>query len=263
MDIYLKLMMEGALVTRKKASSTVKSRFDIAIERAAEEYASSQVPEEWREGRDQLLNLQMQRTRLVEEFKEMMTASALEKYIEEAFSILIKEGRHYIGNEAYELLLKSLAQIEPCLAEFNLETDQTFQEIFKMKDSVLESIFNLARSKFSEQSYTSALALFVLLTTLSSHQPAYWYRLGIAAQRAGNIDLALEAYEVTCSLDPAMLGPWIFSVECLLSLGVLDKAQVNFQKAQEIFKTRPDIDPTWQEIITKTEEGMVGALNQG
>ncbi len=248
MDIYLKLMMEGKIGDKPQAIN----RFDLAIEKAAEEYANETL-----EGvifNNQFITLNMKKTQLIEEYKESMKLTELKRFIENSFDILVKEGLKYIGHERYENLIKSFSGIDIYLEKFDLNTGQTFKEIFHIDDSILESIFQIAISKYSEEQYSSSMSLFILLTTLASNHPDYWYRLGIAAQSVKNLNLAVEAYEMANKLDPEMLGPWLFSVECNLLLKDFNKAQLNFEKSKTIFEANPELDVVWKEIIDRIED---------
>ena len=252
-DIYLRLMMEGSLLTKKKEDTYIKNRFDLEIERASNEYAAIFSLEE--SFNDPLSTPQMKRMRMIEEFKAALNFSELEKYVSEAFSIIVEEGFNYVGAKEYEVILNEFSQIESCLDEFDLKSKQTLQQVFGLQISTLERLFQIALLKFNEGAYTSSVAVFVLLTTLAPNYADYWYRLGIAAQRAEHINLALDAYMIAYELDPKMLGAWIFSAECLLSLGHIDGARSNFKKAKNLFSNEPDND--WQEMIAYMEQKII------
>lgn len=253
MDLYLKMMVEGRLVT-EEVSVKMKDRFDIAIENSAEEYVKNSYLGEITDA--QLMRPEMRKTQRIEDFKEAMKLPEMQNHLNVAFLSIFTEGSDYIEGEKYKILLADFSKVEGALEVFELATEQTFQEILNIKSSTLDAIDKMASLKYSEKDYSTSLSLFILLTTFAATHPDYWCRMGIVAQRLKEMNLAAEAYEIAYTLDPEMLEPWLFSVECLLLEEQSDKARLNFQKAKEIFAMASNSDPIWKEIIDLTEESL-------
>jgi len=256
MDLYLQAMIHGEFASTKKSKEApvVKDRFELAIEESAKAYADSIMAEE-DFSQNQLISPQMRRAQLIEEIKEAMKLTELGQHIETAANVLIDEGRQYLQKEAHEALLEDFSKIESALEKFDLNTDKNFKEILGIRDASVSAILRVAIAKFVESEYAPSISLFALLTTLVSENADYWYRLGIAAQRSENLDLALRAYDVAVTLDATLIGARLFAAECHLILGAHDEAEVNYKEARKILETYPD--EQWAKLVSSIESLVV------
>jgi tetratricopeptide (TPR) repeat protein len=246
-DLYLQAMMHG-LVSFKK-----KDKFDEAIEKNIVAYVNTLTFEE--EGNEpQLLSPKMKRARLIEELKEEIKMPELEEFLYGAFSFIKNDGTRYLDDSKFETLssefhraLKILEEMDP-----SKEIPAVLQKLLEISEGTIDAIYEIAIGAFGEGRNNECLAVFVLLTTLDQTNSEYWFRMGIAAQKCGNMDLALRVYPLCIDIDPNLMGAHLFSAECHLILGNRESALNELAEAKKI-KEISEVDPIWLDFLAAME----------
>lgn len=201
-----------------------------------------------------LVSPQMKKAQIREELKSAIQLPLLQEQIHAACTLLAHEGPHYMDNEIYMKLLNEFISIDETIDNLDLNADLTddLQKTFNISDPVMEVILQMAKAKFQEEEYRNSLALFSLLTTLKPSSGDYWFRLGIAAQKSGDIALALRAYETAIELNPDLIGARLFSIECYLHNKDKEAAAKMLQEVKEV-TANVELDEMWGDFLKKIE----------
>jgi hypothetical protein len=228
------------------------NKFDKEIEDYLIEYVKELPDEEF--AYNQLEHIHIKRQKLIRKLKERAIFTRLSHQLDSALIILYEEGLNYFNKEEYVLLIKDFLRAEENLA--NLDVTKSLspdvQAVLQISSTSLGLILKIAMAKFNENQFSQSLALFALLTAFAPGSSAYWFRLGIVAQRCEDRDLALSAYSVSSMLDPSQIGAQIFSAECHLMANAREEAQVNCIQARNIMKTTK-VEEIWPPLLSEIE----------
>jgi tetratricopeptide (TPR) repeat protein len=241
----------------KGQQAVAKDKFEIAIENQINAYIDSLDLNQ----NNQLLPPEVQRAKIMEELKEATSYTELSTYLIESLNLLRSQGQEYLDKEKFEELENVLSEIPKIIdqVDLNKELTESYQEILKFNDSVMESILKIAIAKFDEEKYADMIALCTLLTTLSPNNYDYWFKLGIAAQKAQNYNLALRAYEAANDIHPDLIGAKLFSVECHIMEGHPEIAKKALEDATKIAETT-EVEEGWRKLLTEVKT-IVDSIN--
>jgi tetratricopeptide (TPR) repeat protein len=255
-DLYLQAMMQGE--TLKKSISNVsnsdnKNRFDKELEKEIDAYIASLPEEETNSELNKLTSPAMKRARIKTELIEQAKLSELSEYIDSAFKILKNEAKNYLDKENLETLNQDFANGSEILEEIDLNFPQTenFKSLLQFSDSTIESIVQIGLAKYRESQFIQGLSLFILLATLIPENPNFWHRAGIFAHKCENYELATKFYSAAASLDPFLIAPWAFMVDCYLKREMKPEAKVANEEAMNLYKASHD--ESWKEFLLENE----------
>lgn len=249
-DPYLAAMMRGDFSKDKAQSKSAVSldRFSLLIEKSVNDYLDTIDFEEGFE--TQVQSSQMKRSKIKEELQEALKMQELNQNIQTAFQVLLRDGKESLESEEYLSLIEELSQMGNKISQINLEPlpQENFQTLLKMSDQTMRSLLKIAVSKFVTDQFDDSFALFILLVTLNSSHPEYWFRSGMAAHQNNQLDLALRSYKVAAELDPKLIGAPLFIAECYLRQGNREEAETAYKQAQAIAASY-EIDVEWKELL--------------
>lgn len=250
-DLYLQALMQGELVkqgVKSLASRAKKNRFEIEIEKQIDEYLKTIEPEEY--ANNPFMTPAMKIAQVREEMRSACKLTELSKYVEDAFKILSTESSIYLSEERQNALSDDFTSAVEQLDNIDMTNplNENLQTALHLSDTTLESIIKVATAKYNENKISDSLALYVLLSTLNPEYPEYWYRAGITAHADQNFQLALKLYNAAFTLDPEFLGARVLSVECYLSLQLLDEAKIAYIEAKSLSETMT-IEEEWNQIL--------------
>jgi tetratricopeptide (TPR) repeat protein len=235
-DLYLEAMMHGQFPQKKveEGHSLIKNKFQIAIEKAIDNYVDSYVFEDNTDHHG-LLDPSSKKLKIRE---EMLLSQGFERdvHIHDAFKFLITDGFKYMDERVFKNLIHEFGGLNDFLnlVDLNNEIPENLHEFFNFSNQVIEGIVNTAVSKYREGDFGISLSLFVMLTALNPLNDDFWFRQAIAAQVCGNIDMALNAYRKTLELQPDLLSPWLFAIECKLKKGLVEEAKLDFEEFKNL-----------------------------
>lgn len=256
MDPYLSALMHGEVSSKKSIEKPkqAKNRFEIQIEKEIDAYLDTLEDEEKDSLQNQLVPPAMKRARLRTKLREEAQLSELSGFITTAIKILTSKGKNYLDADQAELLQHDLDQAESYLDEIdlNLSTDKNLRELLHISDGTVESIFKIAQEYYNASSFPESLALFIFLATLIPENADYWYRSGILAQQRNHFDLAIRLHQAALTLDPSLIGPRIFSIDCYLNSGKQQEAEAVYKEAKSICETSP-VEDFWKDLLSKQE----------
>lgn len=241
MDPHLYETMHGIhkIPEKQPVTSKLEENLNVSIDQFVEKMALESQLEQHK-----LLNEQQRRVKIRLEIQEALKMEELTEKIEVAMQILVGESENLLSKEAHHQLLEELIN----LSKINSEDIK-----ISMSDSALDSILEIAIVKFSQNQYDDCLALLSLLTIVSPGIGDYWLRLGISAQKLGQYDLALRAYEAADELDPELIEAKLLSIECCIQLKFFSQAERKLEQVK-IFSSKVKIDSTWLELIPILQE---------
>lgn len=255
-DPYLEAQMRGEIckIPNNHSNSPKKlendsDQFDVAIDDKIQKILNLYSFEN-ESGENQFLSPEMKRKKKENELKHSLKESELKKYIDPAIEIIVKEGQNYFIPTEYNDIIDEFSTASENLKKLDLSKPlrEELGNLLGISNKTNTAILNIAIAKFDDQQYSAALALFILLTVLHSKEFSYWYRAGIAAQQSENFTLAVEAFQVAITLNPGLIGAYLFAIECYLQLDQRQKAK----SAYETVKSMNDIEPLgdqWREIF--------------
>lgn len=249
-DPYLEAMMHGDFLPKEKADVKVKkNKFDLAIERQINDYIDT-LNLEADPFQNKLISPSVRRSKILFELKNAISLPDLESYLPNAISLLISKGQHYLEHEAYTQMELELSKIPEMAERVDLsnEIGDSFQSVFKIDDTVMQSILQIAIAKFREEKYEESFSLFVLLSSLSPGNFDYWLQLGVAAQKFQKLDLALRAYEMALDLNPDLIGAKLFMVECYIEKNLLQQATKALEEAKQM-ADRIQMEQVWSDLL--------------
>lgn len=244
----------GRLGRNAYQNENVANKFDSWVNQEIDTYLNENYKDE-NTNQSSLESPQAKRAREKANLQKEAENPKLEKLVTKALVLLKSEGSVFLENEDYNSLFSNLSEAFAILEsqEIQLDPNQTFQEMLSLSQSSMESMVKIAKSIFLEKRYEDCLCLYQFLNLLDPNNADYLYHAGIAAQRVGNLELALQAYEAAAHLDEGFIGATIFSIECHLMLKQKSEAEHAFQRAQDILKDSPSNETTenWKHLLAK------------
>jgi len=256
-DPYLEAMMRGDYPRKTEQTPAIKSRlkdkYELAIEKKIHAYIDT-LNLESRYLQNRLLHPSTERAKLFMEMKEEIALVKLETYISTAIEVLVLHGQEFLDDSSSKRVEKELSAIPEILEQLDLgnASDERIQNTLKISNSTLDSILQVAIGYFQAKEFEKSLSILAFLCVLAPQISDYWFRMGMAAQRAHNYDLAIKAYAVAGSLNSELIEAKLFSIECLLSLDQMEKALTAMAEAKELSATF-EIDAEWHELLQQIE----------
>jgi tetratricopeptide (TPR) repeat protein len=252
-DLYLQALMHGEIL-KKSISPKIaekKNRFELETEKAIQEHIATLSFDEQDPNNNRFTTPEMKRARIKAELREQAKVSELSHFIGEAFKIITSEGKNFLGKEKYDLMNQDFAFGQEALEEIDLNIIPTenFQSLLHFSESTINSIFEVAVAKFNESQYPDSLALFIFLTTLNPENADFWHRAGILAQKCENYELAARLYSAAEAIDPSLLAPWVFSIDCYLKQDKRPEALSAYDEAMKIGEAS-EIQDEWKEMLS-------------
>ena len=247
---HLEAMMRGEFNSKKKTPPTeAKTKVDLELENEIDAYVDGlELPID-PNGRS-LDTPQAKKEKMKLELKEAVKLPELSQNLDTAMEILISEGANYLSPEANQQLLADFSNAATLLADMTLAdtANVSLQELSKFGDESMTSITTVAIAKYAEGKYLDCQAIFALLAILNPGYDEYWLRLGLAAQKNINFDLASRAYLAASGLNPDLIEARLFAAECFLACKEFDKAKHEISEAKKIADSIK-VDQQWLDLL--------------
>lgn len=247
--LYLQSLMR---YEAKKSKNQFDIDFDKEIDRAAKEYLD-QLP---KTDIDHTFENPKQREETVKlKIKEALKLPELSQQLDQAISILLKDGTSYLSKEDFDRLTHEFQDANKIFSQIKLEETTQFnlQDLCHISDESMLAIVNVGVAKYSEKQYLDCLALFALLTTLDPTVPEYWLRYGLAAYVNDKDEIALKAYEVALDLNPNFVEARLFAAECYIKQDMFNEAKEEYLVAKKLLSESKE-KSIWSDMISKLEE---------
>ncbi|MBA3237070.1 MAG: tetratricopeptide repeat protein [Parachlamydiaceae bacterium] len=243
---YLQAMMHGEIFQKK---NEVTDPLGLAIDKQIDSEVDAMELEEDPTHKN-MLSPKLRRKKIKMELKDAVRMDELSQLLESAVKLLMSEGPSYLSEKAYRLLVSEFSTIQHKIKNINLEqlNNVNMSSVVEISDESLNAIADVAAEKYSKELYLDCLSLYTLLSVLNSEQSEYWFRLAIAAQKFGNLDLATRAYTTAATLDPKHIGARLFAAECYIQRNLLTEAKAEFNAAEEIVRNN-EIEKKWLDLL--------------
>ncbi len=99
-----------------------------------------------------------------------------------------------------------------------LAKGKTAQEILELTDEAMKEFYEASYQLFENGHYTSAASAFLFLLTLNLTNPEYWLGLGMATQKCGQYEDAINAYEMAAYYKLDSPVPYFYLAKCLFAV---------------------------------------------
>lgn len=238
-DLYLQAMMNGELRPRKRVIDTLDPEIDRYLEETLKTEPSNQDP---------FYNNISHKAKLRVEIEETLKFSELSKQIEMALEFLAAQGKIS--------LIPHFSESTP------LDESKDFQDTLKIDNANMDAIAEIGKQAFTQNLIAESMAIFILLTTLSPSSAIYWYKAGIAAEKQDQYPLAIKFYSTASNLDPELLGPNFFLIDCYLETKKYNEAEVAYQRAKIQIETQ-NTESSWIDFLSKLEAKIHASPNRG
>lgn len=255
--LYLQAMMHGEHVTKRSTplkNLQEKDRFEIALEKQIDDYVDAMEFEEDPNHKN-LLSPTQRREKVKMEMKTAAKMQELLNHLNAAIKLILSKESTNLPSEMSDKLIADFTAALAKIKNTNPnEPDANLYTIIEISKESLEAIAVVAINKFSQGLYSDCLSLFTLLSVLIPGYAEYWFRLGIAAHKLNNIELAQKAYETASQLDSKLIGAKLFNAECYLQRHLAPEAEAELTAAKEIVgQYKNDIDKIWLDLLPKIE----------
>lgn len=264
--LYMEAMMRGEFARKKnmvlknkeergkeERSPEERSQFEIVLDKEIDNYVDAMEIEEDPSHQD-LLSPTLRREKIKTELKTAIRMEDLSQLIESAVKLLLAEGANDLSQETYKLLISDFSDAYTRISKINLEqaSDLNISALAHLSNESLEAIAVIAIDKFSKELYYDSLSLFSLLAIINPGHAEYWFRMAIAAQKFGNLELATRAYATTIELDSKHIGARLFAAECYAMRNLKDEANAEFAEAKKIAANNKT-EKIWLDVLSAVQ----------
>lgn len=119
-----------------------------------------------------------------------------------------------------------------------IEGEMTWAEVSSIPKALLKEITQIAYLKFKMAEYAVAETLFKGLAIIDHNNWYYRSALGAIYQKQKLFDQAIDEYSVSLMFQEQELSTLVNRGECYYSLGKMDEARKDFEKALELDKSQ-------------------------
>lgn len=99
-----------------------------------------------------------------------------------------------------------------------LQAGKTGQEVLELPDEIMAKFYKAAYQLFEHGKHLDAADAFLFLVTLNPHVYEYWLGLGMSLQLDGQLDGAVDAYEMAAMCRATDPVPYFYLAKCLFGL---------------------------------------------
>ncbi len=255
---YLHALMHGEIIFKKKggeADGTVhpKSKFENDLEKEIDTFVDG-INFDEDPNHVSFQSPQLKRQKLKLELKEATKLPELFEPVTTAIEVIFSDGPKYLSEDEYNTLVVELVVSTEQLANVGIEETlkKDLQTIAGISDVSIKALEKIAVAKFEEERFVDCQGLFCLLSLLVPGSSEYWFRLGIAAQKNENFELASKAYAVTLNLNPNNIGSRLFAAQCFIQRSLLDDAKTEISQAKETIR-EGGVDKIWVDLLGAIE----------
>ncbi len=118
----------------------------------------------------------------------------------------------------------------------------SWKSLLGLHDTSVDLFYRGAKKLFDSGRYPESEAAFFFLTTIDFAEYVFWLGLGHAAFHLGNINQALNAYDMASSCSPNAIWPRIYMANCFEALHDFEESLLALRSAEQELKNSPDKD---------------------
>lgn len=213
-----------------------KNKFEIEMDKDIENYLQPLTFEDGDPSQSQFFSPEMRRVKMREELTKEASLPELLSFVTSALKTLQQEKSTYLDKEHLDAMTHDFMQVDEALEKIpaNDSPTEDFQHLLQFSDLTMDSISTLAIAKFTENHFPESLSLYILLATLVPENEEHWLRAGIMAYRCENYELAVRLFSSAITLEPLLLIPRVFSVDCYLKRNLPAEAEAAYVEAMKL-----------------------------
>lgn len=129
---------------------------------------------------------------------------------------------------------------DKALLKRELAAGKTAQEILGFSNESMGKFYRAACHLFEYKRDVDAANAFLFLVTLNPHNHDYWLGLGMATQRCGDFEAAIDAYEMASVIDTESPVPYFYLAKCLFAIHDRESALQALDLAVEYSENRDE-----------------------
>jgi tetratricopeptide (TPR) repeat protein len=257
---YLHALMHGEISFKKKPANmdedaSPKNKLEKDLEKEIDTFVNGLEFDE-DPSRPSFQSPKLKRQKIKLELNEASKMPDLFDPVNTAIEVIFSEGTKYLSQAEYDTLVVELAVSTEYLANIGTgEAEKDIQTAAQISNVSIKALEKIAVAKFEEERYPESLGLLCLLSVLVSGNAEYWFRLGIAAQRCENLELASKAYGVASDLNRDNIGARLFAAQCFIDRSLLDEAKKQISEAKDLVKKGP-VDQVWLDFLRALENTL-------
>lgn len=104
------------------------------------------------------------------------------------------------------------------LLKEELALGKTAQQILEISDANMQAFYEAAYRLFEHDRVEEAANAFFFLATLNPFHHSYWLGVGMCAQLVGDLEAAVDAYELAALSEVESPVPYFYLAKCLFAL---------------------------------------------
>ena len=251
-DPYLMAMMRGEFSGQKTKATVPKDKFDMAAEKYLEQYVET-LDLEIDDGRNQLDTLEVKKARMCLQIMSELRFKELDSLVIKGLKYVVAEGAQFLDQGLYGAMLDQFTEMGEHLEDLDFDKPENFNDWSNLTQDVLDGIVRIGIAAYGRGQYALCLSMFALLASVKSDNADYWLRLGIAAQKNEDYELALKAYTFAIKINPVLIEARLFSAECYLKKSLVQNAKEELVEAKELSKI-VQLDETLSAFLSVMEE---------
>jgi hypothetical protein len=247
------LFQDHAPQKQEKSKNNVEIQFDQLLENLIDKLFLLDLLTQ-----NQLIPKSIRREKLKEDLRSSKKYISIDISLEHAFEIVKNKNDclAYLNPEEYKDMVAQLSKIPLYIkqVDFSQPLKSSLYSLLHLTTLTMQAILKVGLGKYNENDYQSSFAIFALLSSLDYANNEYWYRLGITANKIGEINLALQAFAYALFLKQNLLGARIFSAECYLKLNQIEDVKAELLEAKKIMERNSPPDQIWLDLISIIEK---------
>jgi tetratricopeptide (TPR) repeat protein len=130
-----------------------------------------------------------------------------------------------------------------------LNTPHTFEEILCVPKEKIDAAYTVGKELFEKKYFSEACDVFFLLTQLNPYFANVWIAMGLCWQNQQNYDAALGSNAIAILLNDKNPEPYLYSIECYLSLKEQDQAVAMIELVAPVIKQHADHKAFQQRLL--------------
>lgn len=135
----------------------------------------------------------------------------------------------------------------------------SWKELLGLSSESVDLLYRGAKDLFEKRHNPEAEAAFFFLSTIDYAQYAFWIGLGHAAFELGNLNQALNAYEMADTCQPGSIWPHIYMANCFEALRDFEESLICLEAALSELLDSPDKD---QSLLAELKSRIMTARSK-
>lgn len=141
----------------------------------------------------------------------------------------------------------------PDFAMQNLPNGTLAHELAGFSSEAMAKFYHTACQLFEQHNFVEACNSFLFLTALNPQCYHYWLGLGMASQRLGEFEAAIDAYEIAATYHLEDPVPYFYLAKCLFAMHEKASARQALDMAIHYADDQPEFQEVKQQAMQARE----------